>query len=359
MKPRLGEALKKHRLPTAVLGAAVEPSGARLYAACMDGVYELDLEGGEAQLLDKHASYVSGAVLAVEADTLITAGYDGALQWFDLAAAKRVRRIELHEFWSWQMALSPDQQLVASVTGQYLAGDYEYRPAPESEPSVCVLAAASGEVLHKLAHVPSVQSVAFSPDSRYLAAGNLMGEIRVWDVQSGEQVANWTTPDFTSWGIIKSHCYIGGVFALQFTPDGQHLLLAGMGPMRDPMAGNGRQLWQKFDWRGQPPQKVDETHKGESGEGLMETLAVHPRGDCFVMAGRLRGGAWNAGLFDLESGKLLQGLKTGYRVTEALFTSDGSRLLLAGTQGQPHDRGKKPPHFGRLDIYPVEGEPLN
>ena len=35
---------------------------------------------------------------------------------------------------------------------------------------------------------------------------------------------------------------------------------------------------------------IDQTHKDESGEGLMETLAVHPDVDFFVMGGRLRGG---------------------------------------------------------------------
>ena len=34
---------------------------------------------------------------------------------------------------------------------------------------------------------------------------------------------------FTSWGIIKSHCYIGGIHAMAFDPSDEHLLLAGMG----------------------------------------------------------------------------------------------------------------------------------
>ena len=74
-----------------------------------------------------------------------------------------------------------------------------------------------------------------------------MGEVRVYELDSKKLIAQWTTPDFTSWGIIKSHCYIGGIYDMQFSPDDDHIYVAGMGYMRDPMAGNGKQLWQHVD----------------------------------------------------------------------------------------------------------------
>ena len=59
-------------------------------------------------------------------------------------------------------------------------------------------------------------------------------------------------------------------------------------------------------------------------------------------------------MFDLAGGSRLATLKTGYRITEALFTSDGTKLVLAGTQGQP---GKKEdgtfPDFGRIEVYEI------
>jgi WD40 repeat protein len=347
--------LHRHMLPTAVLSVDAQADGKTLYAACMDGVYEVNGETGEHRRLYGHESYASGVALLEGARILVSAGYDGTLTWCDLAAGKPIRTVKAHNFWSWQLARSPDGKYVASVTGQYLCGGEKYEPAPEQEPSVKVFDAASGTVVQALSHVPSVQSVAFSPDGRHVAAGNLMGEVRVWELPDGKQVAGWTTDAFTSWGIIKSHCYLGGVFALAFTPDGSELLLAGMGPMRDPMAGNGRQLWQRFAWRESPPRKVDETHAGESGEGLMEALAVHPTAGWFAMAGRLRGGQWNTGLFDLKSGALRHSLKTDSRVTRALFTAGGSRLVLGGTQRQPSFKEGKIAPFGHVDVYEVQG----
>ncbi len=345
--------LHRHLVPTAVYGADASADGKTLYAACMDGVYEVNGETGAHQRLYGHESYASGVVVFGESGLLISAGYDGALKWYDLNARREVRTVPAHQFWSWQMARSQDGKRVASVTGQYLAGSYKYEPAPEKEPSVRVYDVQSGKLLQSFSHLPPVQSVAFSPDGRFVAAGNLMGEVRVFDVDAGKQVAAWKTDAFTCWGIIKSHHYVGGIWALTFTPDGEHIIAAGMGPMTDPMAGNGRQLWQKFAWKENPPRQVDQTHAGESGEGLMETLAIHPSGECFVMSGRLRGGQWNTAVFGLPDGAIKHSLKTETRISRAVFVAGGQRLVLGGAMRQPGFQNKEMSNrpFGHVDVF--------
>ena len=351
MADRVLQPVRKLRLPTAILDAVQADD--KLYAATMQGVWELDLNSKKSRQLDEHDSYVS-SIRLLNKQLLLSAGYDGKLQWYDLHQDKRVRSQQLHEFWSWDMSVSPDEQLAVSVTGQYKPGDYRYTPANGTEPGVVVVAANTGEVRHRWPMRPSVQAVAFSPDSQFVAAGNLMGDIRVWNVDNGELAAEWNTAAFTSWGIIKSHSYLGGIFAITFTPDGKELLVAGMGPMRDPMAGNGRQLWQKFAWQEEPPRLIAETHRDDAGEGLMECLTLHPDGRRFIMAGRLRGGKWNAALFDLENGRLIESLKTGCRITQACFSPDGSQLTLVGTQGQPRPKADgSHSAFGRVDLFKV------
>lgn len=341
------------RLPTAILGGALGPDGDSVVTACMDGVYTLRLGKGEPQKRYAHDSYASSAHW-LPGDVVFSSGYDGKARWFDLKAAEVTRDLQLHDFWSWESAVSPDHKRFASVTGQYLAGGYKYEPQPEREPSLCVGSIETGEVLQRLPHVPSVQAVTFSPDGTRVAAGNLMGEVRVFNVATGELESTFTTPDFTSWGIIKSHCYLGGIFSMRFTPSGDELLLAGMGPMRDPMAGNGKQLWQKWKWGGSEAELIDQIHEGDHGEGLMEALAIHPSGDFFAMGGRLRGGDWNVGLFSLETGNRLATLKTGYRVTTLAFTPDASTLVILGTQGQPAKlKDGKFPAFGRAEAYAI------
>ena len=47
-----------------------------------------------------------------------------------------------------------------------------------------------------------------------------------------------------------------------------------MGDMRDPMAGNGKQLWQRFAWQTSPVEKTQESVADQTGEGLMETHSL-------------------------------------------------------------------------------------
>ncbi len=345
------EKLKEHSVPTAILGFDLFPDGQRGLVACLDGgVSEIDLDSGALTPLGRHESYASSVALHPSGKHAISGGYDGCLLWHDLAA-RSASSLKAHQFWSWQSALSKDGQFAASVTGQYLCGGYKYEPAPASEPAVKVFHAQTRELLRQLDHVPPVQALAFSPDSKFLAAGNLMGEIRVWDLATGEQKAAWTTPNFTGWGVIKGHYYTGGVFALMFTPDSREIYAAGMGSTTDPAAGNGRQLWQRFAWTESPPRKVSETKDGESGAGLMETLAWHPSHEFFVMAGRLFQGKWNAAIFDAATGSLKTHLDAKFRVTHARFTPDGGRLILVGATGQENKKNGQFPSFGRVKTY--------
>jgi len=351
-KPSKMEKVKDISLPSAVLALDATPDGKTLFAACQDGgVFVVDAEAGNPELLGQHESYVSGVALLPDGKTLISAGYDGVLQWHDVAERRTTRKLKAHEFWSWDLDVTADGSLVASVTGRYEAGGYKYEPAPEREPSVKIFDAKTGELRHQLSHLPPVQAVAFSPDGKHVAAGNLMGEIRVWETASGKQVSQWTTSDLTSWGIIKSHHYLGGVFAMLFHPDGGELYVCGMGPMRDPMAGNGVQRWQRFAWR--DGQKLDETHEGESGQGLMEALVFHPSRRFFAMAGRLFQGQWNLAFFETATGKNLHAVDAKNRITDIRFTADGSRLMLAKAKQQEKKKDGKWPNYGTIEIHSV------
>ncbi|MCF7789987.1 MAG: hypothetical protein K9N47_27960 [Prosthecobacter sp.] len=348
---------KQYEIPFGVLGLAMTPDGAHAYTASMDGsVHAVDMASGKTEVFEKmHTSYASGCVLLPDGKTLISAGYDGVLLWHDVATRKCTREVKAHQFWSWQLALSPDGKRVASVTGQYIAGGWKYEPAAESEPSVRVYDTATGELVASYSHTPPVLSCAFSPDSRHLAAGNMMGEVRVWDVlaKDGKPVSQWTSPDFTSWGTTKSHHYSGGIYSLVFSPDGNALLGCGMGPMVDPMAGNGKMTWQRWEWR--TGKRVDQIKDGQHGSGLMESLAWHPDGKHFLMAGRQAQGTWNAALFSAADGSLVSSMDTKSRMTHARFAADGKSLMATVITGHGKVKPGQPwPAMGRVQVYAVE-----
>jgi WD40 repeat protein len=348
-----------HKLPAGALGLAIVPDGSRAFATCADGVlYAVDTASGTFEPFDdRHASFASGCVLLPDGRTVISGGYDGMLLWHDVESRRCWRRVQAHQFWNWQLALSPDGSRLATVTGQYLAGGWKYEPAPESEPSVKVFDTLSGDLVAAFRHTPPVLSCAFSPDGQHLAAANMMGDVRVWDMALGNHepvapVAQWNSPDFTSWGTTKSHHHSGGIYGLAFSPDGSALLGCGMGPMRDPMAGNGKMTWQRWNW--QNGERLDQIQDGQHGSGLMEAVSWQPDGTHFVMAGRQAQGTWNAALFSATDGNLVHSVDTKKRITQARFTADGKSLIITGAQGQPQRKDGKWPSWGRLQSYQLQ-----
>ncbi|MFT6861821.1 MAG: WD40 repeat protein [Akkermansiaceae bacterium] len=349
---------KEIKLPSHVLDLTLGPDD-QLYASCLDGgIYKVStvkkLLSKPYEEIARHHNYASGINWSASQKTLISSSYDGDLKWInpsEKGEKKETKTVKAHNFWSWQSRISPDGTKVATTTGQYLCGGYKYEPAPETEPSVKVFDTPTGKLLHAFPHTPPVQSVAFSNNGKLLAAGNLMGEVILWDLeQGGKEIARLQTPDFTGWGIIKGHYYTGGVFALNFAPDDTSLYLAGMGSTTDPAAGNGKQLWQKFTWH-DGPKKSGAAVNGEIGEGLMETLAFHPSGKFFLMAGRIFKGDWNAALFDHQSGSRIHHQNVGFRISASTFTPDGKTLYLGGGANQGEPDPKK--EWGRIVIYEI------
>ena len=221
--------------------------------------------------------------------------------------------------------------------------------------SVKVFDTLSGDLLAAYNHTPPVLSCAFSPDGQHLAAANMMGEVRVWELQrgdGGQPVAQWTSPDFTSWGTIKTHHYCGGIYGLAFSADGASLLCCGMGPMTDPMAGNGKMTWQRWNWR--KGERIDQIKDGQHGSGLMETVAWQPSGAHFVMAGRQAQGSWNLATFSAADGNLVQSVDTKKRITHARFTADGQSLVISGATGQEQRKQGAWPPWGRVQVYRIE-----
>ncbi len=346
-----------HSLPAGALGLAISTDGSRAFSACADGaLYEIDTATGNATAFEaRHQSYASGCVLLPDGRTVISAGYDGWLLWHDVETRKCWRRLQAHRFWSWQLALSPDGSRVATVSGQYLPGGWKYEPAPETEPSVKVYDTRNGDLVAEFSHTPPVLSCAFSPDGTHLAAANMMGEVRVWNLAAAAQAkpaSAWTSPDFTSWGTTKTHHYCGGIYGLAFSPDAAALLCCGMGPMTDPMAGNGKMTWQRWNWR--DAVRIDQIKDGQQGSGLMEAVAWHPDGSHFVMAGRQAQGTWNAAIFSAKDGSLVHSVDTKKRITQARFTADGKTLILSGAVGQPQRKLGFWSAWGRLQTYRVE-----
>jgi WD40 repeat protein len=111
-------------------------------------------------------------------------------------------------------ATSPDGKLIAQINAH--AGSPASRSKDYSLSSVVVREKASGAVLHTLTgHSADVVSLVFSPDGRRLATASYDRTVKLWDMQTGQDV-------FTLLG------HTAGAVSVAFSPDGNQIVTGGI-----------------------------------------------------------------------------------------------------------------------------------
>jgi RNA polymerase sigma factor (sigma-70 family) len=112
---------------------------------------------------------------APDGTTLIGAGDDGVIRFWDPAAGKEVRRVSLGYRGTATMAIAPDGKTYAVAAGG-------------GPSSVFLVDAASGQLLFpQIGHSRAVQSLALTPDCGTLATLGGDNVIRLWDPVSGRE----------------------------------------------------------------------------------------------------------------------------------------------------------------------------
>ena len=250
-------------------------------------------------------------------DALVSGGYDGKLIWWDRVKRSPLRTVEgAHARWIRAVVASPDGKLVASV----------------ADDMVCrVWDAATGERRHELrghaektpTHFPStLHSCCFSTDGKWLATGDKVGHVVVWDVATGRQQGTVEAPGLYTWGPVQRLHSIGGIRSLAFSADGKLLAAGGVGKIGNIDAIAGPARVEIFDWA-----KGERTHELQAGNGIINALAFHSHGHWLLAAG----GGNNAVLFfDLKEKKLLHEHKAPMFIHAAVLDKAQETVYAAG-----------------------------
>lgn len=315
-----------------VFALAHVPGGRRVLFGGSDfQVYDVDLalEKPEPRALGGHDSYVTG--LAVAGRQVVSGGYDGRLVWWDLETRRLVRSVEAHAKWVRDVAATADGSLVASV----------------ADDMVCrVWDGATGENRLELSghapltphHFPSMLfACAFSPDGRYVATGDKVGHVVVWEVDTGRQAATLEAPALYTWDPTQRRHSIGGVRALAFSPDGGRLAVGGIGHISNIDSLDGPARVEVFDWK-----KRERTHEfpGDAVKGLVERLLYLPGGDRLLAVGGSTDGFLM--VLDLKSKSVPLQEKTPAHIHDAAPGDAPDSLFLAS--------------HGKVGVYEPKGD---
>jgi WD40 repeat protein len=296
------------------------PGSGRSFVGSSDfKVYELDLAEAkpEPKELGGHDSYVTGVALADK--VVISGSYDGRLIWWDTEKRAQIRSVNAHTKWIRRVVASPEGKMVASVADDMVCRLWDV----DSGKLVRELRGHKEQTPH---HFPSMlYACAFSSDGKYLATGDKVGHVVVWDVAAGKELATLETPVMYTWDPAQRRHSIGGIRSLAFSPDGKLLAVGGMGKVGNIDHLEGKARVEVFDW-----QKGERTHEfpGDKFNGLVEQLTFHPQGDWLLGAG----GAGDGFLmfFNLQEKKVVRQEKVAMHVHAFAMNEDCTTIYTVG-----------------------------
>lgn len=321
--PEKLKSVKQHGLKFIAMAVARRPKTGRVFLGGSDfKVYATDPTADKLDLQEvgQHETYVTG--LAVAGESLVSGGYDGRLNWWDVEKPARVRSVEAHTKWIRNVVASPDGRLVASV----------------ADDMVCKLHdAATGKLVHELRghkertpnHFPSMlYACAFSADGKRLATGDKVGHVVVWDVATGKQITTLESPGMYTWDGRQRIHSIGGIRAVEFSPDGTRLAVGGVGKIGNIDHLDGPARIEVFDVA---TGKATNLFEKTKFKGIVNRLTFHPRGEWLLAAG----GAGTGFLvfMDLKANKVTKEEAVKFHVYAVARNDAGDTLLAAGYNG--------------------------
>lgn len=253
----------------------IDPAGDFVFAGAMGndiGRWEL-LEGANANLTG-HNSWVRLMTFDPSGKTLISAGYEGRVIWWDGLAEKPAPKltIDAHKGHVRTIDVSPDGRLVATGGNDNL---------------VRVWSAQDGTLVKELSgHTRHVYNVRFSPDGRELVSGDLLSILHVWNTTTWEKTGTIEVKVLSKFDAgFQADC--GGIRGMEFSPDRGTLAVCGISEVSNAFAGVGVPTVVLIDRATGKEKKI---LKKTGFQGHCWDVAWHPSGKYVIGAGGGGGG---------------------------------------------------------------------
>ena len=285
------------------------------------GVYEVDLSQKkiEPKLVGKHESYVTGIALAGK--MLVSGSYNQRLIWWDVEKRAQARKVEAHQKWIRNVVASPDGKVIASV----------------ADDMVCrVWDAESGKKIHELRghkedtpnnYKSMLYAVTISSDSKYLARGDKVGHVVIWDLKTGKQLKTVESPGMYTWDPRQRRHSIGGIRSLAFSADNKMLAVGGIGKIGNIDHLGGPSRTEVFDWQ---TGKTLALFENGSHKGLIQHLEFDPNGEWLLGAGGANNGFYL--FYNVKSKKTVLSEKVPMHVHDLMMRPEQQQVVMVGHQ---------------------------
>lgn len=279
-----------------LLCIAQDQANSRLWVGSSDfKVYELDLTKPKPNRIafqGEHQSYVTGMVRIGE--MLVTSSYDRHLQWWDVVERKSIRSVRAHEGWIRRIVASHDNSQVISIADDMQCKVWDSQTGQ-------LLATFSDHKNLTPHHFPSMlYAVAASADGKWIATGDKVGHVALWDALRFEKVGELETPVMYTWDPKARLHSIGGIRSLAFSPDCQRLAVGGTGKIGNIDHLEGPARLEVFD-RATCNRELELEDKNK--KGLIEQIVWSPDQQFIVTAGGDSNGFIT--IYDAKSGALV------------------------------------------------------
>lgn len=268
--------------PETYYGLCVDHVSGRMYAGSSDyGIHVIDLAAEKKEPVARwpgHDNYVA-ALACVDrpgGKWIASGGYDRQLIWWNAESGEVIRRVEAHTGWIRDVRVVPGTGLLATV------GDDMLLKLWEIETGSPVRSFAGHAQRTPQGHVTALYVVAPSADGKYLATGDRIGEVRVWETATGNLVQTFQVPLLYTYDPVQRKRSIGGIRSMAFSPDSSRIAAGGINQINNVDGLQAPLHVELWDWR--QPQRLA-AFAAEGHQAIINELAFHPTEPWLVGAG--------------------------------------------------------------------------
>ena len=263
----------KHDSP--IISCRFDPTGNYIFFGAQDFKVWRWEWSGDAKVVFNHSAWVRGIAFHPNAETVLTAGYDGRLVWWPATSdtPEPTREVTAHDGWARAVDVSPDGSLVATAGNDHKVKLWDF---------------ADGSLVKEfVGHDCHVYNVLFHPDGKSLVSGDLKANLIHWNIDTGEQVRKMTAEALYKYDTTFL-ADIGGFRGLAFDAAGTRLAGSGITNVTNAFAGIGRAAVVVYDWESGELQQQHESKAKPNGVGW--GVALHPENVIIGISGGGGGG---------------------------------------------------------------------